>query len=142
LVIEAAAIRLLTVREHSRQELHMKLRKRQYESELIEQVLDDLQASSLQSDARFTESFIGSRVRKGQGPLRIRSELRDRGVDECLVDEYLEAYSDQWQVILQDIHDAKYGSLKPDSSKEMARRARFLESRGFPGELIRGLLLD
>ncbi|RLW55011.1 MAG: hypothetical protein B6D69_04415, partial [gamma proteobacterium symbiont of Stewartia floridana] len=38
---------------------------------MIEQVLDDLTSASLQSDGRFAESFVESRVRKGQGPLRI-----------------------------------------------------------------------
>ena len=132
----------MAVREHTRRELRFKLLKRHWESDLVERVLDDLQAASLQSDVRFTEAFVDSRVRKGQGPMRIRSELRDKGVEQRLVEEYLQDYSDEWPGLLKEVHDAKYGRERADSNKELARRARFLESRGFPSELIRAFLFD
>ncbi|MBW9258319.1 MAG: recombination regulator RecX [Candidatus Thiodiazotropha sp. (ex. Lucinisca nassula)] len=109
---------------------------------LIEQVLDDLTTASLLSDGRFAESFTESRVRKGQGPLRIRTELRERGISQILIDEALAPYEDQWPERLSEVHDAKYGAIRAESNKELAKRARFLESRGFPSELIRRLLLD
>ncbi|MEN8167789.1 MAG: hypothetical protein ABFR65_09980 [Pseudomonadota bacterium] len=34
------------------------------------------------------------------------------------------------------MHDSKYGAQPPTDRKEMARRARFLEYRGFPGDLM------
>ncbi|MEW8403877.1 MAG: regulatory protein RecX [Candidatus Thiodiazotropha taylori] len=140
--IEAAAVRLLAAREHSQQELRRKLLSRHYDEALIEQVLDDLTSASLQSDGRFAESFVESRVRKGQGPLRIGMELRERGISQALIDEVLVPYEDEWQQLLGEVHDAKYGAIRAESNKELAKRARFLESRGFPSEMIRRLLLD
>ncbi|MCU7829133.1 MAG: recombination regulator RecX [Candidatus Thiodiazotropha sp. (ex Myrtea sp. 'scaly one' KF741663)] len=133
---------MLAAREHSRRELRRKLAKRQVEPELLEQVLDGLQQTGLQSDERFTESFIESRVRKGQGPVRIRSELRERGIGAALIERYLEIYADEWRALLENVHDAKYGTGRVRETKELAKRARFLECRGFPGELIRQFLLD
>ncbi|MBV2091421.1 MAG: recombination regulator RecX [Candidatus Thiodiazotropha sp. (ex Ctena orbiculata)] len=115
---------------------------RHYDEVLIEQVLDDLTSASLLSDGRFAGSFTESRVRKGQGPLRIRTELRERGISQILIDEALAPYEDQWPERLSEVHDAKYGAIRAESNKELAKRARFLESRGFPSELIRRLLLD
>ncbi|MCW4233828.1 MAG: RecX family transcriptional regulator [gamma proteobacterium symbiont of Stewartia floridana] len=115
---------------------------RHYDEALIEQVLDDLTSASLQSDGRFAESFVESRVRKGQGPLRIRMELRERGISQALIDEVLVPYEDEWQQLLGEVHDAKYGAIRAESNKELVKRARFLESRGFPSEMIRRLLLD
>nr|WP_320409091.1 regulatory protein RecX [Candidatus Thiodiazotropha endoloripes] len=140
--IEAAAVRLLAAREHSQQELRRKLLSRHYDEALIEQVLDDLTTASLLSDGRFAESFVESRVRKGQGPLRIALELRERGISQFMIDEVLVPYEDQWQQLLGEVHDAKYGAIRAESNKELAKRARFLESRGFPSEMIRRLLLD
>ncbi|MET0000068.1 MAG: regulatory protein RecX [Candidatus Thiodiazotropha lotti] len=140
--IEAAAVRLLAAREHSQQELRRKLLSRHYDEALIEQVLDDLTSASLLSDGRFAESFVESRVRKGQGPLRIALELRERGISQFMIDEVLVPYEDQWQQLLGEVHDAKYGAIRAESNKELAKRARFLESRGFPSEMIRRLLLD
>ncbi|MES9833084.1 MAG: regulatory protein RecX [Candidatus Thiodiazotropha sp. DIVDIV] len=132
----------MAAREHSQEELRRKLLKRHYDSDLIERVLEDLKASGSLSDARFTEAFVESRIRKGQGPVRIRLELRERGVASQLSEETLEAYADQWWNLLKEVHDNKFGCDKAESSKALAKRARFLESRGFPGELIRSLLLD
>lgn len=105
-------------------------------------MLDRLQQAGQQSDERFTESFIESRIHKGQGPIRIRQELKTRGIDTVLIEGYLEIYQEEWQGLLRQVHDAKFGSAQTRESKELARRARFLEYRGFPGEMIRGFLLD
>jgi regulatory protein len=105
-------------------------------------VLDGLARAGLQSDRRFSESYIESRVRRGSGPLRIRAELRERGIDDTLIAEGLEAYAGEWRETLRQVHDSKYGADLPSDRKELARRARFLEYRGFPSELIARLLLD
>ncbi|MCU7844831.1 MAG: recombination regulator RecX [Candidatus Thiodiazotropha sp. (ex Monitilora ramsayi)] len=122
--------------------MQRKLSTREYDPDLIEQVLDQLQRDGLQSDERFTELFIESRMRKGQGPVRIRLELKERGVDSSLTERALEVYEDEWRDLLRQVHDAKYGTALVHEQKELAKRARFLEYRGFPGELIRQLLLD
>jgi regulatory protein len=139
--IETAAVRLLAAREHSRKELLGKLAARGFARERIELVLNALAQQDLQSDARFTEQYIEGRVRKGNGPLRIRAELRERGIDEGQIEQGLEAYAEQWQDQLQRVLEQKYGETEAEDRKELARRARFLEYRGFPAELISKVLL-
>ena len=138
--IETIAIRLLTAREHSRKELQGKLASRGFERERIDAVLEELARKGLQSDSRFAEGYVEVRVRKGSGPLRIRAELRERGIDEQIVDNALECYAERWWEIMQRVHERKFGMAPPKDRKELARRARFLEYRGFPGELIGELL--
>ena len=140
--IEQTAIRLLTAREHSRRELLAKLAARGYAEEEIRRVLDELAEKGLQSDERFAQSFIESRVRKGYGPLRIRAELHERGLDDGLIADQLEAFDLDWSELLRRVHDQKYGAELATDRKEMARRARFLEYRGFPGDLIGHLLFN
>lgn len=132
----------MTIREHSLWELQYKLQSRGYDEHTIDCVLQGLGKSGLQSDDRFAECFIASRVNKGSGPVRIRAELRERGIDETLIQAHLEGCSDLWPELLQQVHDAKYGQHRAKDRKELAKRARFLEYRGFPGELIRDLLFD
>jgi regulatory protein len=139
--IEITAVRLLTTREHSRKELLGKLAARGYAHEQIEPVLEALSRQGLQSDTRFAEGFIEGRMRKGSGPLRIRAELRERGIQEGLIDTCLGSYAGQWREEIRRVHDSKYGAAPAKDRKELARRARFLEYRGFPGELIGELLL-
>ena len=74
--------------------------------------------------------------------MRIRLDLKERGVAAELIERYLEIYDGEWRDLLRQVHDAKFGQGQVSESKELARRARFLEYRGFPGEMIRSFLLD
>lgn len=138
--IEQTAVRLLASREHSRKELERKLLSRSYTADEVEQVLDQLAAQGLQSDARYTEAYTHSRIQRGYGPLRIRAELKERGVSGVLVTEYLHDDPDLWLELLQATHDRKYGSDRTADRKEQAKRGRFLAHRGFSGEMIRQFL--
>jgi len=140
--LEAAAVRFLAVREHSRWELRRKLAKYRIGAGSLESLLLRLQESGLQSDERFTESFIESRIGRGQGPLRIRLELKERGVEAPLIERGLEHFEAEWYDLLKQVHDAKYGPERSRESRELAKRAHFLEYRGFPGEMIRAFLFD
>ncbi len=105
-------------------------------------MLEQLQQAGLQSDERYAEAFIESRINKGQGPVRIRRELNERGIGAELIDRFLEVYDGEWRDLLQQVHDAKFGRGQVREGRELAKRARFLEYRGFPGEMIRSFLLD
>ncbi len=78
--VRRAAMDLLARREHTRKELARKLSKKfRAVPEIVEEELDKLKAEGLQSDARLAEVFIRSRVSRGQGPVKIKMELRARG---------------------------------------------------------------
>jgi len=131
------AVRLLAGREHSRAELWRKLCARSYDSEVVDRVLDDLIHRRLLSDDRFTEQYLASRQRRGFGPVRIKGELRERGVNNELISAHLNEQDEDWMETLHRTHDKKFGVKPPDSIQEKARRVRFLEYRGFTGEQIK-----
>lgn len=133
------ALGLLARREHSRLELRNKLRQRGYTGAIIEPLLDELAAERLQSEQRFAESYTYNRVEKGYGPLRIRSELRERGVDEALQEQALGVYDEEWGDRLAALQQARYGDAAPEDYAEQARQMRFLARRGFPEAAIRRL---
>lgn len=101
--------------------------------------MEQLAGKGLLSDRRFAESYVRSRVERGFGPLRIRQELRQRGVDDALVEASLDPYREGWLQCLIRVHDKRFGGGLPADVTEMARRARFLEYRGFAPDLIRTL---
>lgn len=139
--MEQAAVRLLATREHSRAELERKLAGR-FPAEALGAVLDDLAARGLLSDDRFAEQYATQRAGKGYGPVRIRSELRERGIPSALIDRALEGLDRDWFESLRQAHDRKFGPGPCQDRQEQARRARFLEYRGFPGEMIRDFLFQ
>ena len=138
--VEAAAIRLLTRREHSRAELVRKLGARGAPADLVEQVLDALVAQRLQSDGRYAEALVTSRVGRGQGPVRIRRELADKGVVPAHIDAALEACEADWFELARETRRRRFGAAAPGDWTERGRQARFLEYRGFSGEQIRHAL--
>jgi regulatory protein len=96
-------------------------------------------AQGLLSNARYAESFIHSRFQRGQGPQRIRAELRDRGVDDALIDAGLDVYAPHWQEVLEQARLKRFGPAHPDTFKERNRQMRFLLQRGFTAEQIAAL---
>ena len=139
--MRAAAIRQLARREHSRVELLRKLSVDfATEPMLIDRVLDQLAAEGLQSDARFAEALVASRIRRGQGPQRIRRELAERGVDAELVERALTTADVDWCALALTVSTQKFGPKPAQDWPERARRARFLQYRGFGGDEIQAIL--
>lgn len=134
--IRDRALRLLARREHSRHELERKLRAKGHVEAAIARVLDELTASDLVSDQRTAEAYVTARMRKGYGPRRLRQELHERGVEDDLIVPLLDRYGEDWQERLALVAEKKFGPEAATDRKELARRARFLEYRGFPPDLV------
>jgi regulatory protein len=134
------ALDLLARREHSRLELERKLIARDYATDVIARTLDALQQSGLLDTARFAESFVRSRINKGQGPMRIRRELSERGVSDEQARDALGAVEIDWTTIAQSVRTKKFGAEPPREFKDRARQSRFLQYRGFTADQIRAVL--
>jgi len=137
--IERSAMAMLALREHSRFELEVKLKRKGFDAVLIEQVLARLVDLDLQSDQRFVESFVRSRTVKGQGPCKIRGELRQRRVAESLIEHELSRDADYWLDRAEEARRKRFGPLLPGCDL-WQQQARFLSQRGFPADLIYRLL--
>ena len=133
------AIRLLARREHSARELAHKLAARGCAADTIEQVLAELRDEGLQSDARFAEAHVHARLQRGYGPLRIRAELAERGIDEHLAEQALSPWADEWAERARAEWRKRFGRA-PRDRREWARQARFLQGRGYPTGLVSRLM--
>lgn len=130
------ALRLLGQREHSQRELKDKLQRKGVDRALAELVVDDLRGRGLQSDARYAEALVRSRVQRGHGPVRIRQELRQRGVDDVVADEVLTTTDAHWLAQAGEVRSRKFGAEAPADRDDWNRQARFLAQRGYPADLI------
>ncbi|WP_421866805.1 regulatory protein RecX [Motiliproteus sp.] len=135
--LRQSAYGLLSRREYSRLELRRKLAGADVDSTLLEQLLDQLQQQGLQSDQRFCESFIRSRIGRGQGEVRIVQELRQRGIDEELTRGQLEACEQDWFELARGVRQRRFGEQPPQDQKQWAKQLRFLLYRGFSQEQAR-----
>ena len=136
------AMDLLSRREHSRRELVLKLGARGFTEEECRNAVEQLAAEGLQSDRRFTESFVNSRVGRGNGPVRIRHELDQRGISSDMVERCLAETGTDWQDLARSVRRRKFGSDLPVEYKEKARQARFLQQRGFTAGQSMGAMVE
>lgn len=134
------ALDLLARREHSRRELERKLEARGFGTDVMGATLDALEQRGLLVAARFGESFVRLRVTRGQGPVRIRAELAERGIDSSAVEELLRSADVDWAEAARSARRKRFGAAPPRDFKERARQARFLEYRGFDSTQIRAAL--
>lgn len=131
-----AAMDLLARREHSLAELREKLTARAFEPAEIEQALARLGRDGLLDETRFVEAFVASRIRKGQGPIRIRAELVQRGIGGDAIAARLADACD-WRALAREVRERRFGAGRPKDYRERARQSRFLEYRGFTAGQIR-----
>jgi regulatory protein len=134
------ALDLLARREHSRAELQRKLLARCYPPGVIAELLDTLEGEGLLAESRFLESFVRTRIGKGQGPARIRADLVRRGIEEARARAWLGEGEFDWEALAAEVRVKRFGAQPPRDFKERARQARFLQYRGFEGGQINAAL--
>lgn len=133
------AIMLLSRREHSKAELKQKLVRRFGAEALltIEETLARLAQENYQSDERFTESFITSRLQRGYGLNRIKLELRQKGIDQEGINHMTKNNSIQEQehIQLERMWRKKFNT-QPKTSQERYQQQCHLAKKGFRKEVI------
>ncbi|MGN8276848.1 recombination regulator RecX [Pseudomonas sp. SMV71] len=137
--VRRTAMDLLARREHGRVELTRKLRQRGAPDELIDPALDRLTEEGLLSESRYLESFVSYRARSGYGPLRIREELGQRGLQRSDIEIALRESGIDWQEQLTDTWHRKFSGHLPIDARERAKQGRFLAYRGYSMEMINRL---
>ena len=138
--VRRKALDLLARREHSAAELSHKLTSRGCNRDIVSEIIAELIRHNLLSDARFAEAFVHQRIRKGCGPVRIRHELRERGVADDVIAGCVEGDDAEWMERIAAVRRKRFGESLPGDRRERARQARFLEYRGFSDSLIRKVL--
>ncbi len=134
------AVKLLSRREHSIQELRRKLARKEFSNGVIDAVVSNLQEADLVSDARYAEVFVRSRINRGDGPMKVLASLRERGIDDVLIDQFLHYDDTFWISRANRVLEKKFGQrLTRGDDKgysDWGKRARFLAGRGFAAEII------
>lgn len=136
---KARAIKLLARREHSARELKRKLEARGIEAEQAASVVAELAQEGWQSDGRYAELLVRSRVSQGYGPLRITAELKIAGVPTDQIHAALEEAGTDWRARAAEVR-AKHFRQLPKTTAERARQYRYLLSRGFDTGHVQAVL--
>ena len=127
---------LLSRREHSKYELLTKLKLRVESKSSLEEEINKLSTENLQSDLRFSESYIRSRYNSGFGPIRIKYDLSVRRVKESVVLDAFNEIDLDWVEKLKKEKIKKYGNSSSENMQELSKRIKFFIQRGFEKEMI------
>ena len=130
------ALDALARRDYASGDLRRKLIDKGYDAAVVALLLDSLRAEKLLDDRRYMENFVGFHAARGQGPLRVRSELSRHGMEGQDVEEYIAAYPD-WPAHLRAARQKKFGTQLPKNYADRQRQAQFLSYRGFTSAQIR-----
>lgn len=135
-----ACIDLLARREYSQQELRQKLTQKGADNEVIDTCLERLINENYQSDQRFTEMFVRTRVGQRYGPRKIHYELQQKGIETPLATaetaKYLDDILDNAQLLIE--RKAPRGDIFTifNDRKLKEKVTRFLVGRGYEYDTI------
>ena len=132
------AAKQLSYRELSAKALREKLLKKGHSEDAADYALAWLAERRLLDDSRFAETTVRSYDRRGYGALRIRQELRKRGVSREDADAAMEEYEPN-DAALHALLDKKLKGNLSDP-KAVQRAVAYLQRRGFQwGDIRRAL---
>jgi regulatory protein len=134
--IKYTITRLLARREHSCHELALKLKLREFDTELVAYWLKKFAESDIQSDQRFAEMLVRSKINKGAGELGVKNEFRIHCIDEDIVKTVLEHLEIDWFEQAVNVLAKKIGNTQLDEPKVYQKYYRFMLQRGFTAEQI------
>jgi len=133
--VRSGALALLARREYASAELSSALTRKGYASDVVAEVVIELIDERLLDDTRYAGSLVRQLAGRGQGPARIRQELREAGLRDEQVVAALDEGPD-WHALAAEVRQRKFGAEKPTDWPERARQMRFLQYRGFSKDHI------
>ncbi len=136
----ARAQYFLAQREHSAYELQRKLIQKGFDQEEVAVTLAECQRLGWQSDHRFVETVIRSRLRQGYGPLKIVQELKNKGITSDLIQEQLHQVEHDWFSGAEAVLRKKWGTQEASTPLELQKMQRFLLYRGFSMDIIKEII--
>ncbi len=140
------ALRFLSYRPRSEEEIRKNLLKKKSPQEIIEKIISKLKEYKFINDEEFVKWWIEQRTNFKPRSLRlIKMELKQKGIDKELIDETI----DHLPSTIDDLESAKklierrlqrYKNLPRD--EKFQKIARYLASKGFNYDIIKEVFKD
>ncbi len=134
------AIALLCGRDYSSKKMTEKLAKLSFASDVINETLIRLRTEGALSDIRFAASRTNGLINRGKGPRAIQAKLKEAGLAKEMIANALGELEIDWTARARKLLNRKFGDTPPSDHKDWAKRARFLNARGFDESSVRSAL--
>lgn len=143
--VKETATRLLAQRGHATSELRSKLEERDVPESLAADVCDELAEAGYLDDVEFARHQATILRDKEWGPAQIRRKLRDRGIEDTVIDTVLAEIGGPrvWTRHCWERLCDRFGSSPASFSQRKKQKAyRHLTHRGFQPSTVRQILFD
>jgi regulatory protein len=132
-----AAYRLLSYRQRSRMEIEQTLLRKGYDDETVAAVLVRLQDQGYIDDWKFARDWAeDQRQLKNSSQIKIRTDLRAKGIDPSIIESVLGELGNDEDSILKLIESRSLLSKYPEREKLI----QFLAGRGFRYDNVKAAL--
>lgn len=139
-----SAFNLLKFRQRSKAELRFRLARKEFDSAVVEQVIDEFCTKGYLNDEKFAREFAEDQLtRKSIGPLRLRSELTKKQVPKTIIENVLSDIYNKYDPykLAEQAADKKLAKEKTGDYETVYRRvSNYLARRGFSWEIISDIL--
>ena len=142
--IMEAALKILSRRAHSVQELRNKLFKKEFARRDIDTAVAECLRLNLVNDHLLAEDYTEELKSKGCGPYKIKLMLYKKGIDKETINEVAGGKENNESQLAAEVFARKMKSLEreTDHKKRREKAFRFMISRGFSSDVIRKLYED
>lgn len=139
------ALRFLSYRMRTKQEIYEYLIKKEVEPEHLAPVLDKLKTEGFIDDQAFGDSYIRTKMKtSNKGPLLLKNELIQKGVTENVAQQSLSEYP--WELQLENAKKWAEKKIKTSNKRsfkmELNRVKAGLIRKGFSNDIIQEVMED
>lgn len=139
------ALRLLSFRPRSVQEMRSRLKMKRFTEDIIDDVVDLFQKQGLLNDAQFADLYAQSRIyTRPSGKRQVEQDLKKKGVSSKVVAETMRKLGDYDEK--KAARDLVYGRFQKMTGvtreRKKARLFSFLQRRGFSSGIIFSVLQE
>jgi len=138
---KSKAVRYLSLKLRTEQEVRKKLHDDGYDNECIEKVVNELMAIGYINNKLYAQKYVFDRSKlKPISKKMMKRELISRGIAEETADEVLDDWKVEDSVVARSLLKRKFGKYDLKDKKILRKAYMFLLHRGFSMSIIREAL--
>ena len=133
------AFLLLKFRLRSEKEIYQRLKNKKFDEGIVRETITFLKDKNFINDDEFARAWMESRIKKPLGLIRIKRELRLKGIDNGIIEKQIKEITQDYseEEIVSKITQDKFRKLKNIEPVKAKRRIyAYLLRRGFSPEAV------
>lgn len=132
-----AAVKYLSLKIRTENEVRLKLLEDGYDNDSIEKSIEELKSIGYINNKLYAQKFIFDRIKlKPKSKKMLKFELMNKGIDENIIEEVLDDWNVDEKVVAEGLVKRKFGKYDMKDEKVRKKIYMFLRHRGYSHEVI------